>query len=63
MNTGQVVGVVVGSVIAFIVATTLITALITGTVAASAGGKLISSIVPIVCAAGAVIVILRTFLK
>jgi len=63
MDTGKVVGVVVGAVIAFIVASTLITSLITGTVLASAGGRLISSIVPIVCAAGAVIVILRTFLK
>jgi len=63
MDTGKVVGVVVGAVIAFVVASTLITTMITGTVLASAGGKLISSIVPIVCAAGAVIVILRTFLK
>jgi len=63
MNVGQVVGVVVGSLIAYIIATTLITTLITGTVLASAGGQLISNIVPIVCAAGAVILILRMFLK
>ena len=63
MNIGQVVGVTVGAVIAFIVATTLITTMITGTVLASAGGQLISSIVPIVVAAGAVIVILKQFLR
>ena len=60
MNIGQVVGVVVGSLIAFIIANLLITSLVTGETAAD---NLLTSIVPIVCAAGAVILILRTFLK
>ena len=60
MNVGQVVGVVVGSLIAYIIAVTLCTTLIKGT---TASDILITSIVPIVCAAGAVILILRNFLK
>jgi len=63
MNIGQVVGVVVGALIAFIIATTLITSLITDTLLASASGQLVSNIVPIACSAGAVIIILRQFLK
>ena len=60
MNIGQVVQVVVGSLIAYIIANILCTTLIEGTTAAD---NLITNIVPIVCAAGAVILILRTFLK
>jgi len=60
MNVGQVVGVVVGVLIAYIVAQILVTTMVTGT---ATGDVLIQSIVPIVCAAGAVILILRTFLK
>lgn len=59
MNVGQVVQVVVGALIAYIIASLLITNLITGT---STGDTLIQNIVPIVAAAGAVIIILRQFL-
>jgi len=60
MDTGKVIGVVLGALIAYIVAQILVTTLITGT---AAGDQLVQNIVPIVCAAGAVILILRTFLK
>lgn len=60
MNVGEVVGVVVGSLIAYIIASLLITTLVAGT---STGDKLLQNIVPIVCAAGACIIILRQFLK
>lgn len=59
MNVGQVVTVVVGALITYIIATSLITTLITGT---SAGDILIQNVVPIVAAAGAVIIILKQFL-
>ena len=59
MNIGDVVLTVVGALIAYIVATMLITELITGT---ATGDVLIQNIVPIVAAAGAVVVILKKFL-
>ena len=59
MNISEVVITIVGALIAYIVATLLIDELIQGT---AAGDKLIQSIVPIVAACGAVIVILRKFL-
>ena len=59
MNITEVVVTVVGALVAYIVATLLITNLITGS---SAGDELIQTIVPIVAACGAVIVILRKFL-
>lgn len=59
MNIGKVVEVVVGALIAYIIATILITNLVTGT---STGDTLIQQVVPIVAAAGAVVVILKQFL-
>ena len=59
MNISEIVLTVVGSLIAYIIASLLITQLVTGT---STGDTLLQSIVPIVAAAGAVILILRRFL-
>jgi hypothetical protein len=59
VNVSEVVLTVVGSLIAYIIATLLITALVTGT---TAGDTLIQDIVPIVAAAGAVVLILKKFL-
>jgi len=59
MNVGRVVAAVVGSLIAYIIANELIDGLITGT---STGDVLISNTVPIVVAAGVLLVILREFI-
>ena len=59
MNVGRVVGAVVGSLIAYIVATELIDALVTGT---STGDTLIINVVPIVVAAGVLLIILKEFI-
>ena len=59
MNVGRVVAAVVGSLIAYIIATELIDALVTGT---STGDVLISNTVPIVVAAGVLLVILKEFI-
>ena len=60
MDVRNVALTVVGALIAYILATTLITSLVTGT---TTGDTLIQNIVPIVAAAGAVIIILGVFLK
>jgi len=59
MNVGRIIEVVVGALIAYIVASILITNLITGT---ATGDVLIQQVVPIVAAAGAVVIILKNFL-
>lgn len=59
LNISEVVVTVVGALIAYIIASLLISNLITGT---STGDTLIQNIVPIVAAAGAVVVILKKFL-
>jgi len=59
MNVGRVVAAVVGSLIAYIIANELIEGLVTGT---STGDTLIQNTVPIVVAAGVLLVILREFI-
>lgn len=59
MNIGRVVAAVVGSLIAYIIANELIDGLITGT---STGDTLIANTVPIVVAAGVLLVILKEFI-
>ena len=59
MDVGRVVAAVVGSIIAYIIATEIIDALVTGT---STGDTLIADVVPIIIAAGVMLVILKEFI-
>jgi len=60
MDIGKVVAAIVGSVIAYVVAAELIDGLVTGT---GTGDVLMQNTVPIVVAAGVLLLILKEFVR